>query len=186
VRPTPIPFTPIPPAPIIGTHLVNAGETIFCIGRGYGVLPAAIAQTNGLVTPFTILPGQRLRIPQVRWPNISPGLVCAPQFASPFPGLPVSTAPPQASSTSAAQSLAIVHSTLCLANCNSQDGSYVVRFFVDVTGGVPPYTYDPGQTFDLTFPHCVTQQGTIRVTSSDGQTASRDWTYADVSCPPAP
>jgi hypothetical protein len=66
------------------------------------------------------------------------------------------------------------------------DGSYIVRFYVDVTGGVAPYTIDPGQTFDLTFPHCVTQHGTIRVTSADGQTASRDWSYEDVSCPRPP
>src|SRR5205823_11253924 len=86
--PSPIPPTPLPPLPIIGHHLVGAGETLFCIARGYGVLPAAIAQANGLMTPFTVYPGQTLKIPAVQWDDILPGPVCAPQFKSPYPGLP--------------------------------------------------------------------------------------------------
>ena len=33
---------------ILGEHQVKAGETLYCIGRGYGVRPAAIAEANGL------------------------------------------------------------------------------------------------------------------------------------------
>ncbi len=80
--------------PIIGQHVVRAGETLFCIGRGYGVLPEAIAQANGLRAPFGLVPDQVLRIPANPWENIPPGAVCAPQFTSPFPGLPVNTASP--------------------------------------------------------------------------------------------
>jgi LysM repeat protein len=90
------PFTPLPPAPIIGTHTVLAGETIFCIGRGYGVLPAAISQANNLSATASVEAGQVLAIPQVQWVNISPGPVCAPQFVSPFPGLPLPSATPGA------------------------------------------------------------------------------------------
>jgi LysM repeat protein len=184
--PTRVPPTPVPPAPIIGQHRVLGGETIFCIGRVYGVLPAAIAQANGLRQPFVVFPGQVLRIPAVQWRDIGPGPVCPPQFQSPFPGLPVAPTAPPVSATPAGAPLAVTLSTQCLANCDSQDGSYLVRFYVTVSGGVPPYTYSPGQTFDLTFPHCVTQRGVVTVTSADGQTASRNWEYVDVSCPPAP
>src|SRR6185436_4024670 len=98
---TPRPFTPIPPAPIIGHHIAQPGDTIFCISRGYGVLPGAIAQANGLPFPFFIRSGQDLAIPAVQWTNISDGPVCATQFISPFPGLVVATATPQDTATPA-------------------------------------------------------------------------------------
>jgi LysM repeat protein len=79
---------------------VLAGETLYCIGRGYGVIPEAIAQVNGLATPFFVQPGQALRIPAVRWVNITLGPVCPPQFTSPFPALPTATLTPRPSATS--------------------------------------------------------------------------------------
>ena len=81
--------TPIPTVSIIGRHTVRSGETLLCIGRAYGVLPDAIAQANGLVSPFNLSLGQVLNIPAVQWTAIAPGPVCAAQFISPFPGLPV-------------------------------------------------------------------------------------------------
>jgi LysM repeat protein len=86
--------TPTLSAPILGQHVVRPGETLFCIARGYGILPDAIAQANGLTSPFTLTVGQALRMPAVQWVNISPGPVCAPQFQSPYPGLPVITSTP--------------------------------------------------------------------------------------------
>ncbi len=71
-------------APLLGRHSVRAGETLFCIGRAYTVLPAAIAQANELVDPSLLITGQTLSIPAVRWVNVIPGPVCAAQFASPF------------------------------------------------------------------------------------------------------
>ncbi len=90
------PVVPIPSIPILGRHVVQSGETLFCIGRAYGVLPTAIARANGLPTSFNIIPGQTLGIPAVQWLNIPSGPVCATQFVSPFPGLPAATptAPP--------------------------------------------------------------------------------------------
>ncbi|MGQ0600744.1 MAG: FecR domain-containing protein, partial [Anaerolineales bacterium] len=76
----------------IGTHTVRAGETLNCIGRGYGVLPEAIATSNNLAVNAQLNVGNQLLIPRVQWTNISPGPVCQPQFASPFPGLPFITA----------------------------------------------------------------------------------------------
>jgi LysM repeat protein len=79
---------------IIGQHVVKPGETLLCIARGYGILPDAIAQANGLATPFTLNAGQTLRMPAVQWTNISQGPVCATQFQSPYPGLPPATNTP--------------------------------------------------------------------------------------------
>ncbi len=44
-------------------HWVARGETLFSIGRWYGVSPWAIASANGLVNPNRIYAGQRLYIP---------------------------------------------------------------------------------------------------------------------------
>ena len=99
--PTAQPFPTAAPGalfPIIGVHTVQPGETIFCIGRAYGVLPTAITQVNGVIT---LTPGQQLRIPGVQWPSIPPGPVCKTQFTSPFPGLtPTNTPAPAPSATS--------------------------------------------------------------------------------------
>ncbi len=45
------------------THCVKAGETLFSIGRLYGVSPWTIAYQNGLANPNYIRAGQCLRIP---------------------------------------------------------------------------------------------------------------------------
>lgn len=175
-------FTPIPytPAPVIGRHVVLAGETLFCIARGYGVLPFAIAQANGLPPLSTVIQGQTLNIPEVQWFNISPGPVCSTQFASPFPGLPVATATPSGPPLNVALGL------LCVSNCGSREGDYVVRVTVSATGGVEPYTYDPAQIHDVTIPHCTEGQGSVTVTSADGQSVTSGWFYHDVSCVDVP
>jgi hypothetical protein len=67
---------------------VRGGETLFCIGRGYGVLPSAIAAANGFAPATALRAGQVLNIPAVQWTNISAGPSCATQFQSPYPGLP--------------------------------------------------------------------------------------------------
>lgn len=178
-----LPFTPIPPAPTIGQHLVGQGETLFCIARVYGVLPASIAQANGLNLPFNVFPGQVLKIPAVQWREIIPGPVCAPQFTSPFPGLPFTTPTPLASATPAGPPLVINIQLQCTDNCGSSTGTYTLRLVVEATGGVPPYTYTPDQTFDVfEIPHCQDGNGTVTVTSADGQTLSQAWTYHDPSC----
>ena len=90
---TPIPAatpTPIVPAPtptpvsypILGNHTVRAGESLYCIGRAYGVSPWAIAQQNSIPWPYTIFIGRVLRIPNVPWFNIPPGPICVRQFGT--------------------------------------------------------------------------------------------------------
>ncbi|MBL8046399.1 MAG: FecR domain-containing protein, partial [Anaerolineales bacterium] len=88
-------FTPLPPTltftpafTILGQHTVRGGETLFCIGRGYGVLPSAIAAANGFAPSTALRTNQVLNIPAVQWTNISAGPSCLTQFRSPYPGLP--------------------------------------------------------------------------------------------------
>lgn len=77
--------------PILGTHVVRYGESLFCIGRAYKVSPWSIAQVNAVPWPYTIFPNQQLRIPNAPWYNIPPGPVCQPQFQ--VPPLPTVTPP---------------------------------------------------------------------------------------------
>jgi LysM repeat protein len=73
----------LPPQPgtILGTHTVQQGQTLDCIGRAYSVEPNAIAQVNGTSNPPA---GQVLNIPAVPWFNIPPGgAVCPAQFQVP-------------------------------------------------------------------------------------------------------
>lgn len=183
ISPTPRPFTPIPTAPPIGQHTVQSGETAFCIGRVYGVVPGAILEANGLQLQSNVRTGTVLNIPPVRWITILPGPVCAPQFVSPYPGLPFATATPPATATPAGPPLALSFDYFCVDNCNSAEGSYVIRFVLTASGGVPPYSYNPAQTFDLPVPHCTNPTGTLSVTSADGQVATRSWDYKDPNCP---
>jgi len=71
-------------SPILGQHTVQRGETLYCIGRSYGVFPSAIAEANGLSFSAILAVGQVLQIPAVQWANMPGGPVCAPQFRSPF------------------------------------------------------------------------------------------------------
>ena len=45
------------------THVVGPGETLFAVGRRYGVSPNAVAQANALTFASTLRVGQRLRLP---------------------------------------------------------------------------------------------------------------------------
>ncbi len=69
---------------ILGQHTVKAGETLFCIGRAYGVDPYAIATQNSVVAANVIHPGAVLDIPDAT-KTIVPGPVCAAQFGTPVP-----------------------------------------------------------------------------------------------------
>ena len=62
------------------THIVRAGETLFCIGRAYRVWPFAIAEVNGIWWPYIIYPNQKLTIPATVWSPIPAGPTCAAQF----------------------------------------------------------------------------------------------------------
>ncbi|MBI5354699.1 MAG: LysM peptidoglycan-binding domain-containing protein [Chloroflexi bacterium] len=82
---SPTPVTPTPTTPAggtLGTHVVRWGETLYCIGRAYGVSPYAIASSNGIWWPYVIFPSQSLTIPNVVWSPIPTGPVCPKQFTA--------------------------------------------------------------------------------------------------------
>ncbi len=89
---SPLPVTHA--ANVLGTHVVQRGETLYCLGRGYGVLPSAIANANGLSAFAHLKVGQVLDIPDVEWTRIPSGPVCAPQFVSPYSSATVVTPAP--------------------------------------------------------------------------------------------
>jgi LysM repeat protein len=196
VPPTPRPSATPPPqptVPILGQHRVLAGETVYCLARAYGVLPDAILQANGLPAPGTVAANAVLRIPAVRWERILPGPVCAPQFQSPYPGLPFVTDTPPATSTplespTPAPALEIREvAALCIGNCNDPAApTYRLLIIVTTAGGAEPLTYSPGQQFELDFARCVKASGTITVAAADGQVATSSWVYDDVACTPTP
>jgi LysM repeat protein len=67
-------------SPFLGSHTVASGESLYQIGRAYGVDPEAIAKENGIKKPFTIYKGDVLRIPPVRWTSIPSGPTAKQQF----------------------------------------------------------------------------------------------------------
>lgn len=67
---------------ILGQHTVKAGETLYCIGRAYGVDPWALAIQNNIKYPNLIHPGTVLSVPNVP-DTLPPGPVCTPQFGEP-------------------------------------------------------------------------------------------------------
>lgn len=64
-RPTLQPVRAEPPTTLAaaGSHTVGSGETLFSLGRKYGVSPFAIAEANGLPRDAQLRLGQKLRIP---------------------------------------------------------------------------------------------------------------------------
>lgn len=65
---------------VLGKHTVLPGETLFCIGRAYGVDPWAIATQNRIVNINLIYPAAILEIPNAP-ATLPSGPTCARQFA---------------------------------------------------------------------------------------------------------
>ncbi|MEA3309812.1 MAG: LysM domain-containing protein, partial [Chloroflexota bacterium] len=68
--------------PVVGTHIVKLGETLYCIGRAYGVDPWAIAAHNAVLDANVIQPGDVLQIPDVP-ATLPDGPICQRQFEPP-------------------------------------------------------------------------------------------------------
>lgn len=141
-------------AQILGQHTVQKGETLYCIGRAYGVHPRAIAEANGLGWFYLLQPGQALKIPAVQWVDIAPGPVCVAQFASPYAGLPastataalISTATPPGAAISAGQHVVQKGETLfCIGR------AYEVQPLAIAQANAlrVPYTLQPGQKLNI-------------------------------------
>ncbi len=98
-------------AAIWGTHVVQTGETLFCLGRAYGVDPWAIARQNGIVNVNLIMPGVKLQIPNA--PRVlPPGPICVRQFDVPGGGA-TPTPPP----TTTPAPTATPHPAISCGNC---------------------------------------------------------------------
>ncbi|MEK7325502.1 MAG: LysM peptidoglycan-binding domain-containing protein [Chloroflexota bacterium] len=78
----------------LGLHTVQNGETLYCLGRAYGVPPQAIAEFNELAPDAKLLIGQELKIPAVQWLTVPPGPICTPQLESPYSSVPARTLTP--------------------------------------------------------------------------------------------
>jgi LysM repeat protein len=65
-------------------HVVQPGETIWCIARGYGVSPWAVAAQNGVLNPNRIRPGMVLSIPDAP-ATLPAGPTCVPQCTNEEP-----------------------------------------------------------------------------------------------------
>ena len=65
-RPIPVPrHKPRPPAKAVapGTVIVQRGDTVYGLGRRYGIAPQEIIASNRLAPPYTLEIGQRLTMP---------------------------------------------------------------------------------------------------------------------------
>ncbi|MCI4666023.1 MAG: LysM peptidoglycan-binding domain-containing M23 family metallopeptidase [Neomegalonema sp.] len=96
VAPAPAVAPPAPIAPrrapsVAGrTHTVVKGDTVYSLGKRYGVTPAQIQSANGLDASFTIKLGQQLLIPGGA-PSVSPTpprLPAPPASYAPTPAAP--------------------------------------------------------------------------------------------------
>jgi LysM repeat protein len=76
------PQKPAEPKPVGDTYTVLAGDTLSSIGRKLKVDWEELAQVNGLKAPYTLKPGQKLKVPgKASTPKPSP----KPEY-EPFPG----------------------------------------------------------------------------------------------------
>lgn len=88
----PQPASAKPNSPLMaggGEHTVRAGETLYSLGRTYGVHPFAIAKLNGLDNNVSLRQGQTVRIP--KGGSGAAPVVAAKQPASPATSEPSST-----------------------------------------------------------------------------------------------
>ncbi|AKY03782.1 endolysin [Streptomyces phage Amela] len=61
--PAPAPSKPAPAKPATGTYVVKAGDTLSLIGERLKIKWSEIARVNGLKAPYTIVVGQKLKLP---------------------------------------------------------------------------------------------------------------------------
>ncbi|MDD3447264.1 MAG: LysM peptidoglycan-binding domain-containing protein, partial [Zavarzinia sp.] len=84
-EPTPVDAVPMDAAPAIaapvtggevvgtGETVVASGETLSAVSRRTGVPMRDMIVENGLAAPFTLQPGQRLRLPEARYHTVAAG-----------------------------------------------------------------------------------------------------------------
>jgi LysM repeat protein len=200
------PFPDTALAQVLGQHTIQRGETLYCIGRSYGVVPSAIAEANGLSFSAILAVGQVLQIPAVQWVNMPGGPVCVPQFRSPFtnPSPPIAgpaattvPIPPPATATPAPPTIVIVSPSTSGTTYTVQRGDTLfrigLRFGVTVdnlkaANGLVGNTIFVGQV--LAIPGRVIEgvggSGAGSVTITAAQPSRCDPSYPTVCIPPRP
>ncbi len=83
------------PVPVSGMHTVQRGETLYQIAFRYGTDWKTLAASNNLRQPFTIYPGQQLRVGSPRSAAAQPARPAAPAMRAPS-STPTVTARPSA------------------------------------------------------------------------------------------
>lgn len=87
--PAPVTERGVSDPPASGLHRVREGDTLYSIAWRYGVDWEQLARRNGIAAPYTILPGQRIRI-------LGPAVAAAPSASTSTPARrPARTAPAQ-------------------------------------------------------------------------------------------
>jgi LysM repeat protein len=147
--PLPTALTLTPGFTVLGVHRVQPGDTITCIGRGYGVVPEAIILANALQPPYALAVNQPLNIPAVRWNAITQGPVCRTQFRSPYPGLPTSTLTPTPTKTGTSTATVTPSVTPTLAGTATTGPTPTATGTATLTG-TPTITVTPSPTVSPT------------------------------------
>ena len=138
--PSPTPTTSTTPVVtpangVLGTHTVRWGETLYCLGRAYGVWPWSIAETNRIWWPYFIFPGQVLTIPNSAWEKIPAGPVCQRQFTATVVVTPVVTVTPSPTSSTPTATPSLVPPPACRAYHVVRSGETL--YSIGIAYGVP-------------------------------------------------
>jgi LysM repeat protein len=130
------------------SYIVKAGDTLFAIGRRFGVNPYAIASYNHLANPNLIYVGQRLIIPGCGFPQPSGHPVPAPAPSQPTAPAPVIPSSPAAWPTALCWDGSYSYSLDIRATCFAHGGVqvwmngagwyYVPKYFEAPAPAVPP------------------------------------------------
>ena len=153
------------------THTVLPGETMFRIASRYGLSATQLQQGNCLTSP-NLFSGQKIFVPAV---------LLTPEATDTRPA-PTATASPL---TISSVGLATVELD------STRDNGAVAIIKVVASGGFTPYIYVIDQEIGQPFDHIrfktlcgATISGTIRVTSADGQAATKPYIFYNLPCPP--
>ena len=176
VEPAPVETaTPcIPPRNWV-TYVVQRGDTLFEIGRRYGLTTQEIQQANCLAET-SLKAGQRLFVPVLPTAPPSP---TPPETETPIP-----------TETPIHETLVILHVVLeSVERDPSRLNGAVAVIRVEFVGGAPPYTFSDEGVVQLENPIRVLADcdgaliHTVRLDSADGQVAVKSYYFSPILCP---